>query len=247
MDWSRGRYATAKLRLAPVISFVRQLSSIVSPYLRPLTHYLVSFWRSLAPTSKVPDSFWAVDFQDLKCFAAMLGSTFAVWLGVLMTGPFASIVCYWDGPNYVYAAITLYNIPNDNPWGQAFHYEPSYFACHLPGFPLLIRLWGFFTVGNYYLADLLAILTSALLMSYSFRRLLVAYRCVANPTYTTILLALIPMRLVIYHSVGASEPLFIAEICFALVFFKLDSFTGTLLSVWAACITRIEGMEVGFV
>jgi hypothetical protein len=247
MDLWREKIEAAKLRLAPVISFIQRFWSALLPRVKPFTNYFLSFWRTLAATSKVPDSFWALDIEDAKCFSAMLGSTFAVWLGVLITGPFASVLCYWDGPNYVYAAITFYDVPHDNPWMQVFHYAPSYFACHLPGFPLLIRFWGFFTVGNYYLADVLAIFTSTLLMSYSFRRLLVTYRCVANPTYTTVLLAFVPMRLVIYHSVGASEPLFIAEVCFALLFYKLGNFTGTLLSVWAACITRIEGMEVGFV
>jgi hypothetical protein len=207
--------------------------------------YLLSFWQTLRPMTKVPDSFWHIDFDDAVCFAAMLFSTFSVWTATVLTGPFSSIVSYWDGPNYVYAAITLYDIPDDNPWTKSFHYRPSYFACHLPGFPLLIRFFAFFTIGNYYLADLLAILSSGLLLSYSFRRVLLAYRCVIHPTFTTVLLAFVPIRLVIYHSVGASEPLYIASVCLALVCYKLDRFVPMLLAVWFCCITRIEGMAVG--
>jgi hypothetical protein len=217
----------------------------VSPLFKPLFTYVLSFWQTLGPARSVSNSFFSLDIEDANCFGAMLLSTFTIWFGTVLSGPFDSIICYWDGPNYVYAAITLYDIPHDNPWTKSFHYQPSYFACHLPGFPLLIRAWAFFTIGNYYLADILAILTSGLLLSYAFRRLLIAYRCVVRPTYTTILLAFVPMRLVIYHSVGSSEPLYMALTCLALVFFKLDRFTPMLICVWYCCITRIEGMAVG--
>jgi hypothetical protein len=62
----------------------------------------------------------------------------------------------------------------------------------------------FFTVGNYYFADLLAIILSGLVLSYTFRCLLLAFGCCASRTYSTCLLAFVPIRLVIYHSVGAS-------------------------------------------
>jgi hypothetical protein len=223
----------------------RRLWSALSPALKPVVAYALSFWQTLPPAPKAPDSFWHLDADDAACFAAMLFSTLSVWGAAALTGPFGSVVCYWDGPNYVYAAITLYDVPQENPWTRHFQYQPSYFACHLPGFPLLIRLFAFFTVGNYYAADLLAILASGLLLAYAFRRVLLAYRCVLHPTFTTALLAFAPIRLVIYHSVGASEPLYIALVCLALVHYKLGRFTPMILCVWACCITRIEGMAVG--
>lgn len=175
----------------------------------------------------------------------MIFTTVSVWIATKLTGGFLSIVSYWDGPNYLYAGITLYDIPRNNPWTLYFHYPQSYFACHLPGFPLLIRFCAFFTVGNYLYADCLAILLSGLLMCYSFRRVLIIYNCVSNPTYTTLLLSIFPMRLFIYHSVGASEPLYTSFVCFSLIFYKLDNFMPMIFSVWFACITRIEGMSVG--
>lgn len=214
-------------------------------YYQPLIHYISPFYKSLSTDQNCPKRFWRLSIEDLICFFAMIFATLTIWIAVIFAGSYKSVVCYWDGPNYVYAAITLYEIPKTNPWTKYFKYDPSYFACHLPGFPLVIRFFAFFTVGNYYIADILAIIFCSLLLSYAFRRLLVAYNCVVNPTFTTVMLAFVPMRLVIYHCVGASEPLFIAEICFVLIFYKYEMHGCLLLAIWASCVTRIEGMAVG--
>lgn len=46
----------------------------------------------------------------------------------------------WGGPNDLYAGATLYDIRPYNPWTPHFRFPESYFACHLPGDPLVIRL-----------------------------------------------------------------------------------------------------------
>lgn len=205
------------------------------------------FFRSLEPVQKLPNDFWSLSVDDSICFFVMFLITLLVWFATWLTGPLKSVIAYWDGPNYVYAAITFYDIPRNNPWTKYFHYNPSYFACHLPGFPCLIRLCAFITIGNYEAADYLAIILSGLLMAYAFRRLLIIYKCVADPTWTTILLAFVPMRLFIYHSVGASEPLFIFFVCMTFIFYKADYYTYMIFAVWGCCFTRIEGMAVGAV
>jgi hypothetical protein len=53
------------------------------------------------------------------------------------------------------------------------------------------------------------------------------------------------MRLVIHHSVGASETLFIAFASLAITLYRTDEFAPMLLAVWAGCVTRIEGMVIG--
>lgn len=214
-------------------------------YFRPLLIYLTSFFKTLNRVNRMPDNFWRLNIDDVLACGTMLLVTLSIWAGVILTGPFSSVPCYWDGPNYIFAGITFYDIERDNPWTKYFGYDPSYFACHLPGFPLVIRIFAFFTCGNYYVANLLAIIFSGMLLAYAFRRVLIAYKCVANPLFTTILLAFVPMRLVIYHSVGASEPLFIAEVCFVMIFYKFNEYTKLILAVWCCCVTRIEGMAVG--
>jgi hypothetical protein len=222
-----------------------------SPDIRPTRFYesiprvARLFAATLQPTSQSVASFWRFERADLLCFAAMFGSTLGFWLAVFFSGDFSSILCYWDGPNYIYAAITLYHIPDDNPWTELFGYDPSYFACHFPGFPLVIRFFAFLSLGNYYCGVLLAFVFSGLFLTYSFRRLLIAYHCCSDPTFTTLLLSVFPMRLVIYHSVGASEPLFIALVCLALTLYKFGHQHSLLLAIWLASITRIEGMALG--
>lgn len=217
----------------------------INKIIRPFLPYINTFYRSLFPVSNPPKNFWKINLDDIKCFFLMASTTISVWFVSSLTGSSSSVVCYWDGPNYVFAGITLYDISRDNPWTRSFNYNPSYFACHLPGFPLLIRFCAFFTIGNYLYADYLAIIVSGLLLCYSFRRVLIIYGCVDNPLYTTLLLSIFPMRLFIYHSVGASEPLFISYVCLSLIFYKFDQFLPMLFSVWGGCITRIEGMAIG--
>ena len=194
----------------------------------------------------VPKSFWKINFQDLCCFSAMLISTAICWIGVKIGGDFSDLYRYWDGPNYIYAAMTLYKIPDNNPWTLTYKYPPSYFACHLPGYPFLIKICSLLVFNHYILGFYLSIIFSQLLFVYAFRRLLTIYKCVENPTISTILACFIPIRFVIYHSVGASEPLYMSTVCFSFIFFKTNKYFTMLLFIWLGCITRIEGMAIGF-
>lgn len=196
--------------------------------------------------NKLPKGFWKISKSDLICFSAMLVSTFTVWTGVYFKGSFSEILKYWDGPNYLYVAMTNYDIPIKNPWSVYYKYPPSYFACHLPGYPFLIKICSFMCFGNYTYGFHLSIIVSSLLFTYAFRRLLIVYNCVENSTLSTIIACFVPLRFTIYHSVGASEPLYISFICMAFIFYKIDSYFLMLSFVWLCCFTRIEGMAVGF-
>ena len=196
--------------------------------------------------SHVPKDFWMLSMHDFLCFGTMLISTSIAWIGVFLGGSFKDVHRYWDGPNYLYAAITMYDIPDSNPWTLYYQYPPSYFACHLPGYPLLIKICSLLLFNHYILGFYLSIIVSQLLFVYAFRRMLIVFKCVDNPLITTMVACFIPIRFVIYHSVGASEPLYISLICFTFIFFKIRKYFTMILFVWLCCITRIEGMAVGF-
>lgn len=204
------------------------------------------FYKSVSETTPVPDGFWRLDGEDALCFLCMILVTIFVWIAAeLQAGPFA-ILKYWDGPNYIYVGITLYNAGSkQDPWERTFSYPTYYIACHLPGYPLIIRFISFFTFGNWILAAYFSIIFSSLLLVYAFRRLLIIYDCVKDPTTTTQMLTVVPTRFMIYHSVVASEPTFLAFVCFALIFFKTQNIPLMLASVWYCCITRIEGIAIG--
>lgn len=210
-------------------------------------HY-ISFKKSLIPFTKyekLANEFWTINYEDFFCFAVFLSVTLSIWVATEITGGIKSILAYWDGPNYVFAAMTLYDISQKNPWTKYFNYKPDYFACHLPGFPLIIRIFSFFTCSNYEYADYLSILFCNFLLVYVFRRFLIVYRCVSNPLFTTCLISIIPLRLALYHSVTSSEPLFISYVCLSFIFYKVGNFSLMIIAVWLCVVTRIEGMAIG--
>lgn len=199
---------------------------------------------SLYPLEEIPKDLWSLDLHDKQNFACLLITIILVWFASLSSGEIGSFMGYWDGPNYVYAAKSLYNIPSDYPWKREFGYQPSYFACHLPGFPLIISFFATITFNNYWIGDMLAIITCSLLCSYAFRRLLIVYNAVSKPHWTALLFTWLPLRFIVYKSVGASEPLYSFYVYMSLICFKINNKILMLFSLWGACITRIEGLSI---
>lgn len=209
------------------------------------------FYQSLDPVQK-PKGFWHFQRADFYCILAMFIGILFTFFTTGFTGQFNSILRYWDGPNYLYVSMTKYNIPRTNPWTKYYKMDPSYFACHLPGYPFVIyvcskvclplKLFGF---NNWIFGFYLSIFVSSFLYVYAFRRLLIIYSAVQNPTLSTILSSFIPLRMLIYHSVGASETLFMFFLSMTLINYKINNIIAMLIFVWCCCYTRIEGMAVG--
>lgn len=195
-------------------------------------------------SSKNGKSLWKLDKFDYIYFVIYLITFFFIWICSSFARDFYSLLSYWDGPNYVYAAKTFYDIPNDNPWGKYFKFPKYYFACHLPGFPIVIKIFAILLFGNYWVGDVLAILSTSLLSIYLFRRLLLVYNCVKYIRWTTLLFLFLPIRMVIYRNVGASEPLYISFIFLSLIFYKLNKKMYMIFAMWGASFTRIEGLSI---
>lgn len=210
----------------------------------PRKSFKNSFYESLSPVINSSKNIWIIDKFDLFVFSVHFSVFLLFWLITLISGEFFIPLEYWDGPNYVYVAKTLYNIPSNNPWSQHFHYPKYYFACHLPGFPLVIRFFAFITFNSYWFGDILAIIFCSSLSIYSFRRLLTVFDCVEDPKWTTILYLCIPIRNVLYHCVGASEPLFLSYCYLSFIFYKINKRFLMLLALCGACMTRIEGLAI---
>lgn len=171
--------------------------------------------------------------------SAMLGSTLLVYF------PFrhdlSAIYRYWDGPLYAYVAKTLYSIPADHPF-RAYDLPQFYFASHLPLFPLLIRVLSWITFGDYPFAMLLATLLSSVTAAVLFYRLLTAWQLVASPMWTALLFCFFPPRWLLYHSVGATEPLFFCLIFAAFLAYKAQKTSLVILLILLASVTRIQGL-----
>lgn len=143
------------------------------------------------------------------------------------------LIRYWDGPNYLYIAKTLYNIPELHPF-VPYQKVPSYYACHFPLYPLLIRL--LHIVFSYPIAMLIAtqITTiAATLMFYIFIR---EFKLVQNPFWSAVVSLFLPIRWLTYHSVGATEPLFIFLVVASFYLYKKDKI------MWAFTIASVAGL-----
>jgi hypothetical protein len=72
-----------------------------------------------------PSGFWRICKEDIVCYGAMLFSTMIIWISAFNIKGKDAILKYWDGPNYIYVAITLYRgKEKTNPWALVFNYPP---------------------------------------------------------------------------------------------------------------------------
>lgn len=153
------------------------------------------------------------------------------------------ITRYWDGPNYIEVAKTLYNVPENHPF-TPYKTTPAYFACHLPFYPLLIRIFSFMT---YPIAMIFVTLLTSALATIAFYYFLIEYNCVKNPFYSALISTFLPLRWLLYKSVGATEPLFILLILLSLIAYKRDKILLAMIFAGLSGITRITGILMGLV
>jgi hypothetical protein len=169
----------------------------------------------------------------------MLGSTLLVWAPFLKDPDV--LYRYWDGPHYAYLAKTLYAVPSDHPF-VAYGLTPAYYATHLPAYPLLIRVLLPVTLGHYLPAMLLATLLTSMAAAVLFHEVLARFQLVRSPLWTAVLFALLPPRWVIYHSVGATEPLFFCFVFAAFLAYRSARPWAVVAFAAAASLTRIMGV-----
>ena len=169
----------------------------------------------------------------------MLFSTLLVWAPFLRDHD--TLYRYWDGPHYAYLAKTLYDVPADHPF-VAYGLTPAYYSTHLPAYPILIRILAVVTLGSYLPAMLLATLLTAIAAALLFHEVLTRFELVRSPLWTAMLFAFLPPRWVIYHSVGATEPLFLCFVFGAFLAYRKDRPWALAGLIAAASLTRIMGV-----
>ncbi|MDP7201527.1 MAG: hypothetical protein QGI50_11340 [Dehalococcoidia bacterium] len=150
-----------------------------------------------------------------------------------------NIYRYWDGPLYLVVAQTFYD--PGNPAVEAFaDLTPGYYAAHLPGYPATIRLFSYiFGYANGMLAATIAATSLAIWVLYQLLKDLGLSR---NALWLGVVFLLLPPRWLIYHSVGAAEPLFILEALSFILFFRRKQFWLAGLAGAAAVLTRSPGV-----
>ncbi len=182
---------------------------------------------------------WATERPRTTVALVMLLSSLAVYLPYL--GEMDKIHRYWDGPPYMYIAMTLYDVPEDHPFTG--HGLPrNYFANHLPAYPMLIRALTPLSLGSYPAAMILATLLSSVAAAVLFYEVLKAYALVVSPLWTAILFSFVPARWLIYHSVGATEPLFLCFVFAAFLVLERGRPVSVVTFVALASLTRFTGV-----
>jgi len=168
-------------------------------------------------------------------------SSIILFIPFWITGDFDTVFRQWDGPNYAYVAKTLYDIPVDHPL-TPYGTTQAYFACHLPIYPMTIRLFSFMGYNN---AMIFTTLLYTVLATLTFYQLLKETKAVESPVWSAFISLFIPARYLLTHSIGATESTFLFFTFASLLSYHrghyvLAFFFGGLMSI-----TRIVGILIG--
>ena len=138
-----------------------------------------------------------------------------------------NIYRYWDGPLYLVVAKTFYNVGSP---------EISAFADLAPGYPATIRLFAYvFGYANGMIAATMAATSLSLWVLYL---LLKDMGLADKALWLGFVFVFLPPRWLIYHSVGAAEPLFILEMLAFILFFRRRQYWLAGIAGGAAALTR---------
>jgi len=160
--------------------------------------------------------------QILLSFITIL-ATLSIWLIFYLKLPakigfpvsnLETVFANYDGPNYIAIAKCGYN---KNCLGPNFSSITTleYYPAHLPGYPMLIRLFSIFTTGPK--AMLFVTLLGSVLMT------LTAYTLFKD-FWVAFFLIFLPPRLFILRSIGAPETWFIFLTLASIYFFKKNKY-----------------------
>ncbi|HEX7252012.1 MAG TPA: hypothetical protein VF376_03950 [Thermoanaerobaculia bacterium] len=150
------------------------------------------------------------------------------------------LYAFWDGPSYMMIAHDFYEVRPGNPLAPDVT-QPPFYASHLPGYPLLVRALSF--VG-YDHALLLATILSMCAATLLFYRLLRDVYRSEHAAYLALVFIFLPPRWVLYHSVGASEPLFLAAVFASLYLFERQRIGLACVAAAVASVTRFAGLLI---
>ena len=154
-----------------------------------------------------------------------------------------TIFRFYDGPFYMVVAKTFYSLTPEQ--AASFWMMPNiYYACHLPMYPLLIRIFQLLTQ-NYEIALVLATVFSSVAAVVLFYEVLKKFEWVSFPFWTAFLFCLLPPRWLIYKAVGATEPLFFCWIFLSFLAWHKRNAWALMLFIMGASLTRITGVLMG--
>jgi hypothetical protein len=190
-----------------------------------------------APAISRPDRERRARPEVLLLAAAVAGS-FLVYAPFL--ADMTTVYRFWDGPNYLTIARTLYDVRPDNPL-LAYVHEPRYFLVHLPVYPLLVRT---LSIVGYQQALLLVSVLATCAATILFYRLCRDVWKVASPGFLTLVFLFLPPRWLLYRSTGSTEAVYMAFTLAAIFFFERSKVGRASAAGVLATLTRISGLMI---
>jgi len=175
---------------------------------------------------------------ELLLVAAAVAGSFLVYAP--FAGRMTEVYRFWDGPDYLTVARTLYDVRPDNPL-LAYVRTPTYFLVHLPVYPLLVRAFSF--VG-YLPALLLVSVLATCVATVLFYRLCRDVWKLASPGFLTLVFLFLPPRWLLYRSTGSTEAVYIAFTLAAIYFFERSRVGPASVAGMFATLTRIPGLMI---
>ena len=169
---------------------------------------------------------------------ASVGGSLAVYLPFLRD--MTAVYRFWDGPNYLTVARTLYDVRPDNPL-LAYVYTPTYYLTHLPLYPLCVRALSFF---GYEPALLLVSVLASVAAVLLFYRLARDVWKLPSPLFLALVFLFLPPRWLLYRSTGATEALSMALTLLSLWWFERSRTGRAALAAGLATVTRISGLMI---
>lgn len=191
-------------------------SSEAGPYILIIFATILSTFLALMPFLFRLDSFLSIEFMQ--------------------TG-MDVVYRFWDGPLYVVVSQTLYAA--DSPLYAASGLWASYYAAHLPLYPVVIRLFSPFGA---FQGMIIATVFFACLAAIAFYKLVKDFGIAEHPLLLTLFFCFFPLRWFLYRNVGATEPAFVF-LCIATIYFlKKDQIEFSVIAASLATLTRIFGV-----
>jgi hypothetical protein len=175
---------------------------------------------------------------EILLIAAAVAGSFLVYAPFL--GSMTDVYRFWDGPNYLTIARTLYDVRPDNPL-LAYVRTPRYFFVHLPMYPLVARA---LSILGYQQALLLVSVLATGAATFLFYRLCRDVWKLASPEFLTLVFLFLPPRWLLYRSTGSTEALYMAFTLAAILFFERSRFARASVAGALATLTRISGLMI---
>lgn len=171
-------------------------------------------------------------------------STLILWTPFISTHSFDTVLRHWDGPLYIIPAKTLYNMNDPLLKGSVLGLSPTYFAAHLPGYPLTIRALAPFV--GYPYATVISTLLTSILLFWAFYYICKKLRLTSKPLFLTLVFIFLTPRFFVIHSVGSPEPLLMLGLLLSVYFFTSKRYFLSGLFGAMAVITKSPGILLWF-